>query len=104
MKVIQQANCNNSPKNQTAADMTYSILTYDKDNVNARFETGFDSLNLPDLSEVDEVVIVTAVSHGKSATSLSVYMKDDVSHYVGMFFEFTTHKAEAFKEIIVTEG
>ena len=104
MKQIQQANCNNSPKNQTVADMTHSILTSDTDTVNARFEAGFDSLKLPDLSEVDEAVIVTAISHGKSATSLSVYKKDGVIHYIGMFFEFTTLKAESFKEIIVTEG
>ena len=40
MKVIQQANCNNSPKNQKVADMTQAILTADKEYVNTYFEAG----------------------------------------------------------------
>lgn len=104
MKVIQQANCNNSPKNQKVADMTQAILTADKEYVNTYFEAGLNTLNLPKLADIAEVTILTAISHGKSASSLSVYTKNNVEHYIGMFFEFTTHKAESYKEIIVTEG
>lgn len=104
MKVIQKANCNNAPKNQKVADMTQAILKNDKEYVNEYFEAGFDALNLPKLSNVDEVTIHSAISHGKAASSLSSYTIDGKIFYIGMFLEFTTHKAEAYKEIIVTEG
>lgn len=104
MKIIQEANCNNSPKNQKVADMTQAILTADKEYVNSYFEAGLNTLDLPKLANIAEITILTAISHGKSASSLSVYTKNNVKHYIGMFFVFTTHKAEAYKEIIVTEG
>lgn len=102
MKVNQEANCNNAPKNLKVAKMTEAILKADKDFVNNHFENGYDAISLPDFSNVQEITIQSAISHGKSASSLCVYQSESGTKQVGMFFEFTTHKAEAYKTVIVT--
>lgn len=102
MKVHQKANCKNAPKNLKVAEMTEAILRQDKDFVNKWFEAGFDAIELPNFNGVDEITILQAISHGKSASSLCEYLVNDDKKQLGMFFEFTTHKAESFQTIIVT--
>lgn len=103
MNIIIGANCKNSPKNLKVAEMTQAILEADKKRVDSLYEEGFDAIKLPDLSKIDEVMILTAISHGKSASSLCQYTLDDTSRHIGMFFEFTTHKAERYSTIIVMQ-
>lgn len=102
MKVNQEANCNNAPKNLKVAKMTEAILNADKVFVNNHYESGYDAISLPDFSNVEEITIQSAISHGKSASSLCEYQSESGPKHVGMFFEFTTHKAEAYKTVIVT--
>lgn len=102
MKVLQKANCKNAPKNLKVAEMTEAILNADKEFVNAHYEPKIEAIDLPNLSAVDEITILQAISHGKSASSLCEYKLKDETKQLGMFFEFTTHKAEAYKTVIVT--
>lgn len=102
MKVNQEANCKNAPKNLKVAEMTEAILNHDTDTVNERYEAGLDSIELPNFDGVEEITILQAISHGKSASSLCEYVVKGEKKQLGMFFEFTTHKAEAYKTVILT--
>ncbi|MFC3901234.1 hypothetical protein [Aliicoccus persicus] len=102
MKVYQEANCKNAPKNLKVAEMTEAILKQDKDVVNDLYEAGLDSIEFPNLDDVEEITILQAISHGKSASSLCEYVVRGEKKQLGMFFEFTTHKAEAYKTVILT--
>lgn len=104
MKVTQRANCKNAPKNQKVADMVFAILSQDEITVNEKFEEGLESIQLPSLDKVNEVLIEVAISHGKSSSCLCSYTLNNENRYIGFFLEFTTHKAETFNEIIVTNN
>lgn len=103
MKIIVGANCKNSPKNLKVTEMTQAVLQADKKMVDSLYEEGFDALKLPDLSQIDEVRILTAISHGKHASNLCQYTADGAIRHIGMFFEFTTHKAEKYSTILVMQ-
>ncbi|TDM12884.1 hypothetical protein [Macrococcus lamae] len=104
MKVIQKANCNNSPKNQTIADLVKSILLGDELSINNIYAPGLASINLPEFKNIDEMIIETAISHGKVGSSLCSYQVDNAEKYIGFFIEFKTHKAKDVSQIIVTAG
>lgn len=104
MKVSQNANCKNAPKNQKVADMVYAILAGDAPFVQEKYEGGLDGVKLPALEGVEEISIDVAISHGKSASCLCSYQLDDTERHIGFFLEFTTHKAEAYRTIIVTSN
>ena len=101
MKIVHQVNCNNAPKNKTVTKVTEAILKRDQDVVNEYYLNQFDSLTYPELNNIDEITIVSAMSHGKSASSLCEYYNQNKKKYIGMFFEFNTFKAQKFKEIII---
>ncbi|MBG9988310.1 hypothetical protein HZY88_04870 [Aerococcaceae bacterium DSM 111176] len=102
MRVLQQANCKNAPKNQKVADMAYAILAGDESFVNEKFADGLASIKLPPLDDVDEISVDIAISHGKSASCLCSYELEGQTRHIVFYLEFTTHKAEAYASIIVT--